>query len=168
MLRKELHLRTANVAVFFFILLLASGLILIIPTYTHLVSDKHSLEAQILLLKNATDLAIDPETKSAIANTNTRLALLSPAIHTPSHDMIDEILAQKSPSIHILAFVWNMDGQKEMIEVRGIARDRESLREFVDKLRGRPLFVSVDSPTANYVKSANNSFSISIEIKKEK
>jgi hypothetical protein len=162
---KEYRLRLAVVAVFAISILVVINLILLVPPYL-LVISKNSSVANDLAAKQSKQ-AIGGQDKSIeaqIRGINKKVSVfLGSATSTPRlspPDAILKIIDMKDPTIKILGFDYDINGQQERFAISGIAADRDGLARFVDILKRDSTFTTVDLPVSSYVKSANISFTI--------
>ncbi len=86
---------------------------------------------------------------------------------TKGQESIDKLVGiitdEKSDTIKIKSISYaHAQGAPSTISVVGLAKDRESLTQFLKKMQSQSLFASVDLPVSNFAKGKDITFSMSI------
>ena len=100
-------------------------------------------------------------------NDKKRNEMLPPAlIKNFNEKVLDSILSSRTSGITFSQILFNKNGSDTpMLEVRGVAKNRDSLRNFKTVLDSNSNFANVDLPVSNFLEKEDLSFNISILIK---
>lgn len=138
------------------------GLILLLPTLLTVRNRFTIASNQIASLERGGALATDLDIASLEARARAaNLKLSVPPESSPmTYIETTRSLAPSGISIDRFALAEN-----KMLEVSGVAKNREALQAFVDRLQKNETVSKVDSPVSNFIKSANSLFKITIVFK---
>jgi Tfp pilus assembly protein PilN len=103
-----------------------------------------------------------------VENSKLLLEILKPDTTTivPS-DIIPVLIKDQTDQNAITSIIFSIEPQStSTIQVRGIAKTRESLSAFTKALEKEPFITKVDVPVSNFAKDANIEFSFTITAKK--
>ncbi len=86
------------------------------------------------------------------------------SISPPIHDVFEKVTEMRGSDIRIrgLQYRKSEDPRAAMILVAGVARDRNSLRDFVKELEQHENFARVNLPVASFAREQNLDFSLEI------
>lgn len=165
--RNEYRARVAVVVLFalFFTLLLAS--FLLIPSYIIASVTKNDIEAQkeqLEIQQGEQDIAA---LKNVIEKTNARIDILQEegSFVSVSETVIKPLVAERQ-GVRIARIQHNETSDGWTVQVSGVAPNRNTLLEFVDKLEQYPKFENVHVPVSNFVDRTNIEFSLEIRMSK--
>lgn len=163
----EYRFRLAVVFIFAVGALVLASLVLLAPSYLLAVTKYNSISAELARVEaKQGSAAQEKDTNLQIISINKKIDLFLKggvnATSSPSQ-MILNILNDKGTSIKIQGFTYDASVGLGRFVVIGSAIDRDSLAQFVERLKREPTFTKVDLPISSYVKSANIDFSIVIE-----
>ncbi|MEK7558510.1 MAG: hypothetical protein AAB507_01645 [Patescibacteria group bacterium] len=164
-IEKEYRGRLLIVALIFIFLTEIVSIMLLLPSY--FISETKYYSALNRTLKDISANGADSlKTSDAIKKINDKIALLkiSGGDKAQVGALINSIVAQKYSAIAIKSINYEMRGSTAKIDVLGVAKSRESLLGFVDRLKKEKYFAEVYSPVSNLVKDRNIDFSIQIAI----
>jgi Tfp pilus assembly protein PilN len=136
--------------------------ILLLPTIITINSRFSLASKQVSSLEKSGEMAssVDIATLEKRARlVNSKLAITSPL--TPM-EYISLIKSYISTGITINRFA--VTGEK-IIEISGIAQNRDSLQTLVSSLKKEPRISVVDSPVTNFIKNKDNVFTLLISFK---
>lgn len=106
------------------------------------------------------------KTKNEI-NTELRTIVNSIPSYKISDKVINNILVSKTSGITFSQIIVNkINGDNtQMIQIQGISKNRDSLRNFKTQLESNPNFTNVDLPVSNFLEKENLNFAISFIVK---
>lgn len=165
---KIYRLRVVAVTCFTLASVIIVALVLLLPSFFILETEKRTLETQLegLIPHEASAEVID--TDAIIAEVEEELEILGPGIgSSETVSYIHEVLlGYKTENIAFDRFLYStIHGAKETsteITVSGRAFDRKSLELFVESLNQDPMFADIDDPISNYINERDLPFSIII------
>lgn len=163
----EYRFRLAVVSIFAVGALVLASLVLLAPSYLLAVAKYNGISAELARLEaKQGSTAQEKDINAQIININKKIDLFLKggvnATSSPSQIILN-ILNDKGNSIKIQGFTYDAGVGLGRFVVVGTAIDRDSLAQFVERLKKEPTFTKVDLPISSYVKSANIDFSIVIE-----
>ncbi len=168
-IKKDYKLRKITVILIFFVCVLFSALIFLLPSW--LVSYYNEKEVVLdhkQMQDNLSDLNIS-SVLSTIKTINTKLNIINSNLDYPKIlPYLNTILSKKTNSIHINNFTYNYAEDKTTeVTLGGVASTRESLVSFVKTLEESKSFSEVNLPISNLAKDKNIIFSIKMKISTE-
>ena len=136
--------------------------IFLFPAYL-VLSSKGS--ATTLALSNARLRPVSKEADTAVmvvADVNSKIKAIT-SIGRPLSvgGMISRILFDKMSSISLSSFEYTSDSK---VTLKGVARDREALLNFIKNLQDDPMFAEVGSPISNLIENHDIPFNISMKV----
>lgn len=163
----EYRFRLAIVSVFAVGALVLASLILLIPSYILATTKYSNAEKEFAVLEGKYGgTGKEKDIATQIRDINTKIALLlkgSTSVQLSPLQAILEIVNIKGDAIKVSGFMYDPAAGRERIVLNGVARDRDSLANFIEMLKKEPTFVNVTLPISSYVKSVNIDFSIVVE-----
>jgi len=150
--------------------LLIIAIVAVSSFYAALRIDKASLEHQLEMEKNGMDTKGIDLYASRVVKANKMMDLLTSDnnnLHLASA-LLDRIIAAKPSGISLTSLeVQTVEDQKHSLVIRGRSSQRKNITDFIARLKGDPLFISVDSPFANLIKDTNSEFVMTIALSSE-
>lgn len=144
------------------------AILLLFPSY-FLSNARESMVEERLRIFNEENPGLTTENVDKVKNDiNVKLNTLAKgeAPYQFNEKVLDSVLASRTNGITFSQILFNKNGSDTpMLEIRGIAENRDSLRNFKTKLDGNPNFASVDLPVSNFLEKEDLNFDISILIK---
>ncbi len=164
-LKKEYILRLIVVTISF---LLVAGILLLIsfsPSYFLLVVKEKIINQEFENVKKSNNFIDDKELQATIKNSKEMIDLLKSNGDTPLiKDLILKIISKKSSEVRIDGVSINyFKGGQYQIFIKGISKNRESLKLFVDSLRAEKEFSGIDLPISDFAKIADIDFNITLK-----
>ena len=156
-------------AIVLFLFLFVSGIIAVIfllPSNILSASKAAGIEKQIQNARNSVIFKEADSLNASLKNINLKLSSLTSFKNTISTEsLFVKIIDKKTSNIRISNFSYKKASGKEQSSttISGVARDRESLSQFVKALESEPLFTTVNLPVSNLTKNKNPDFSIEIK-----
>lgn len=150
--------------------LVSINLVLLAPAYMSLSSEQASAELRIANFTGKSSAQVAEEEQDAsktIADINKKMALLL-GVSTSTNprsipsEVFESILSLKEGNIKISSLLYDATPEREQVVVSGRSLDRDSLARFVESLRQKSGFTTVDLPIHSYVKSTNIDFTITM------
>jgi hypothetical protein len=140
--------------------------IAILPSYFLSSVEKNSVNVKLELQKKEPVPLLDEDTLKTIEDLKNKLNLIENVPkkeETFSQKVINEIILKKMPNIKIKEISYQNNGNKgKIINVNGIAPNREVLLSFRRALEDDASFSKVDLPISNFVKGTNIRFYLSL------
>lgn len=155
-------IRMAQAASIAFLILVAVGAILLIPTFITINSRFDIATAQIKILERDGSITTDVDLSTLETKVQTikeKLAL-PPTIEPTGY--IDLVKAVAPSGVTLTRFTTD-DGV--LLEVYGVVQTREILQSFITSLEASPKVALVDSPVSNFIKNKNGTFKLTISFK---
>ena len=146
----------------FFALLLATGAILLLPTYFFLFFQYRGAADQVSVAEHNATSEQSLEIESRVKKTNEKLRQLATE-HTlaasPVTQYLQDIAMRMPLTITLTSFSYEQ--KANTILLQGNATTRADLLVFIDKLRDHPDFSNIESPVTNILKERDVSFNLS-------
>ena len=144
------------------------AVLLLFPAYFLSNARESMLEGQLRVF-NEENPGLTTENIDKVKNDiNVKLGTLAKG-ETPyqfNEKVLDSILSSRTSGITFSQILFNKNGSDTpMLEVRGVAKNRDSLRNFKTVLDSNSNFANVDLPVSNFLEKEDLSFNISILIK---
>jgi hypothetical protein len=163
-LRIEYRRRKMIVWLGLFSSLLAIAIVFLIPSFALLYSKTNFIFSDVTLFqkedKNFNDL------KKEIDKTRKTMAVFDKNFFASSSiSNIETLVANRPSGIKINSFGLSF-GDKNILQIQGIATNRDSLRKFHDYINSLNLFDKFDIPIASLTRESNIPFSIILNVKK--
>jgi hypothetical protein len=156
-------MRIITVVLWAIILLLGATALLFLPTlqtinsrYSITTAQMDHLEQSGVIIKSA-DVVSFERRLVVIKN---KLALKTP----PAPMAYVERIRTYAQGIELTGYTIN-SADKPIVQVRGVASTRQALQQFVTALQNDTTIAVVDSPIANFVKSNQGSFTLTVTFK---
>lgn len=166
-LRTEYKFRLFNAFLFFFFLATVITGALFFPPYIFVQIEKTYVEKQANNFKNS-DTSKQIEEISILNEKIGEKYLMFKNLSINPTEIIIPIVVNQPKGISIESFsltkVENEEDENQIsIELRGVAKDRETLVLFSDKLKEEKIFKKVDLPFSNLTKNTEIPFTFSIQ-----
>ncbi len=162
-LDREYTYRHAVVALWSALALIVVALVVMVPAYI-LTLYKGMVETSTVptdeIAKNEADF------KKQLEETKLLINVLKPktGITLPSN-VITLLDKHKTTKNTITSLTYVVSDAGTLVDVRGIAKTRESLSVFTDALRKEGIITKVDVPVSNFAKDTNIAYTFSIQTK---
>lgn len=157
-IRHEYNKRRAGVMLFGLIIISVVGIVGMMPSYvlSHIRLEEVSRRTEVILGGLRGDEA---ELRDWLAETNKRLKTLSPALDKdrPS-EWFEKVIDKRPAGVTITSLSWSKDRDKVALTINGIARDRQSLVEFEERISSSGNFSEVSLPISNFAKDRDIDF----------
>lgn len=168
LLKKEYHMRVANVSLALLALVILLSSALLLPSY-FFSSSKESLAENRLEDFNKANPEISVHNiDSMVGDINNKLGILDrgkPA-HQVSEKVLGALLSGRPKGITFSQILYGQDSSgKFQINIRGTASGRTVLRDFKSSLDSNPDYLSVDLPISDFLARTDINFNISITLK---
>lgn len=166
-LRTEYKFRLLNTFLFFFFLATIITGALFFSSYIFVKIEKTDVEKQANSFKNS-DTSKQAEEISILNEQIGEKYLMFENLSINPTEIITPIVVNQPKGILIESFsltkIENEEGKDQIsIELRGVAKDRETLVLFSDKLKEEKIFKKVDLPFSNLTKNTEIPFTFSIQ-----
>lgn len=155
-------LRLLQISIMGVICLALVSVVLLIPTLITINSRFNIFSKQITTLQQSGMIASAVDLASINQRAQRAQAKLSIPKEKQPTDYIDMVRSVVPRGIVVDRFVI---GNDKLLEVSGIADNRELLQSFIKVLEADESIALVDSPVSNFVKSKNSEFKITISFK---
>lgn len=165
MIRNIRTLKVVNTTLVVLTVLGIAGAFLLLPAFITINNRYDITQAQVDSLKQQGVIAsaIDiQELDRRTADLEAKLAVSTEASPT---ELIKIIRALAGKDILLTGFSKEKSDALKL-SVTGVATTREALQAYIESLKGQQKVESVDSPIANYVKSKDADFTITVSFKK--
>ena len=163
---KDFYFRLATIFFTMFSVSLLVASVTILPSYFLSVVEKNSIDTKLELQKNESIPLPDQGTLAIIEDLKNKLNLIENVPKNGavfSQKIINEVVLKKMPGIKITEISYQNDVVKgEIININGVAPNREILLSFRRALEDDPAFSKVDLPISNFVKGSNIIFYLSL------
>ncbi len=166
MMVKGFYFRLVVLFLFMFSLVLAVGILGLLPAYFFSSAKNNAVKKKLEIQKTEIVPTFDQETGAVIKDINKKLNLIETANKNTfpvSQKVLQAILSKKAPSIKITQISYDNSPQNgKRIRIGGTAPSREVLLSFRQSLEDDKNFKSVDLPISNFVKGSNIQFYLSL------
>lgn len=149
------------VTIAFFIVILAGG-VLLIPTLITINSRFAIATTQIKTLEHDGSITTDVDLSTLDTRSRIVKEKLALPISMEPTDYIELVRSSVPLGITLTRFTTD-DGV--LLEVFGVAQNRELLQTFIASLEANPKVALVDSPVSNFIKNKNGTFRLTISFK---
>lgn len=170
--RNEYLARISVVSMFFLLIAILIGGVLLVPIIVSSSNKKGELQEKLALIK--INIAKDADrSAAAIKDFRSRLAVLNKKVGTdraPSQIfekiIFEKTISQGGESVNLGGFSYEKTFDKTgfMVRINGTANDRKSLLNFVKALQDDGGFKEVKVPVSDFAKGKNLEFSLEITI----
>ncbi len=160
LIREEYRLRLVTVVLFAFSAVIIMASVLLIPSYFITYLKGVSGEEQIKIIRDVVAMHERDNVDQILVEAKQKLKAISSERQSDMVEVIQTILEEQSAVISLNSFV-SVD---DMIRVEGVARSRDDLVLFADRLEKTPLFVNVNLPLSNLAPSKDIRFSFDMKI----
>lgn len=140
------------------------GITALIPSYLLSRARINELSGDVKRSTALIEAKVLEDQAKVVTLTNAKLGALSDVVDDVTiHDLFLNIIEKRGSGVRINALMYRR-GDKDLgaLTVTGVARDRESLSNFVQVLKGDPIFTKVDLPVSNFAKDKNTNFTIQL------
>lgn len=151
----------STVLVGLFVLIVVCG-VLLLPTLVA-INDRFLIaNNQISLLEKSGAVTNPVDVIALSSRVKTLQSKLAATPEKTPTEYIGAIRGHVPSGMNITGYSFTIENDQPTLKVAGVSPNRETLQRFVAALETLPLIARVESPVANYVKSSNNQFSITI------
>lgn len=159
----EYRLRRLVMIVFLMVVCLTILLISLIPAYVTSYSRQTEAENLINTLNQSPTVKEGQSLQTWLTNINRKLSVLSPDKNTSQpQELFIKVLDNKVNGIRITGLSYRRVGKIPTLFVVGIARDRQVLLSFEDKLNLSTQFSKVNIPASTFAKDKDINFEINM------
>jgi len=169
LIKKEYGRRLAVVSGIFLFILVCSAVILLLPSYLPLSSQKQSFESRLNAVKQGLSREKADEVEFSIRGLNDKLEFFGKQGENTRQIsvLIKQILSVKSPSVKLSAFTYQEGTQEkknEQMLIYGIAATRSVFLAFIEVLKTVNGISEVQSSPANLMKDKNVEFNLTLKL----
>jgi len=142
---------------------------LLIPLYIVVQAEQNSLDKELVQLKTQSEFQIEEILREDISEINKKLTAFSiDKKSLLSQDALSPILDELSSGVEITEFFYSSKFETPLsIEITGIAKGRDDLQSFADRLEKNIAFSKIELPISEFVKNKDVTFRISAFLKQE-
>lgn len=152
----------------FLFILVCIAIILFLPSYFLLVSQKNSFEKQLAAVREGIGRENADTVESSIRDLNAKLAsYVSRGNNVQLRILIKKILDAKPASVKLTGFYYQKGDEKQKnntISLMGVAATRNSFLIFVKNLEAMQGVSGVQSLPSNLIKGENAAFTLTIKL----
>ncbi|MFA5773559.1 MAG: pilus assembly protein PilM [Candidatus Paceibacterota bacterium] len=173
-LRREYWMRFFTIMLNFVALMGVLATFLLFPSYFLSQSKENLFESRLEIFNKENPDLTNSNIDKIISDINSRLEMLNKA-ETPyqvSDKVLNNILSSRTSGITFSQILFNktttikkVTTNTSILEVHGVANNRDSLRNFKTALDNNPNFSEVNLPISNFLEKSDLNFTISITIK---
>lgn len=157
-------MRIATVSVWSVVILIFVAGILFLPTLQTINSRYMIAKEQMERLEQSGAIAKAVDIEALVARTSVLTEKLAVAVPPSPMEYMQYVQKYRSDGIRITGYEMSA-ADKPIMQIRGVASTRENLQQFVGLLQAEPAVATVDSPVANFVKSSQSEFMITVTFK---
>lgn len=158
---REYARRRAIIILSALIIVLVAGIIGLLPSYVLSEARQNEALERTKVMDSAGQREDRSDLQVWLKETNRKLQVLSPALDTdrPS-DFIEGILGQKIAGIRLTDFSLVRMKEETTLSINGMARDRQTLITFENRINSSGYFSEVALPISNLAKDKDIDFQI--------
>lgn len=154
-------MRRTIVIIIGLILVVLIGLIGLLPSYVLSSARKNEVLERTRILNSTAYEADESDLQAWLLRTNERLKAFSPTLDTDRPAVfIERILDQKIKGVRVTGFSWVKVKDVITLSVSGIAKDRQNLITFQNRINSSGYFSEVTLPISNLAKDKDIDFKI--------
>lgn len=170
---KQIKAYRVRFAIMFFSISLVAwlaGLVFLVPAYISAKSRISSVGESIKIAKSVSSAKGEGNLEFVIKEIQNRInILLSENKNIPPSQFLETIINDKPSGVRLTGFTGTDKGSGVMVlEVRGVASDRNSLLQFVQVLEKEEFFSRVEVPVSSFIEEKDLDFTFQIESKAKK
>lgn len=162
-IERKYEMRVFKVILLFILATLITATALLVPSYI-ISASKHDLAEERSLRVLSFNNEESSKIEAKIREVNVKLSIIKPVLEVPLHELIKLVVENKGNSVVIRSFNYESRGVTAKLDLLGVAKTREALLGFVDRLEKEKIFAEVYSPVSNLVKEKDIEFVIQIGI----
>lgn len=166
-LKREYWMRYGTVVLNFILMISLISTLLLFPAYFLSSQKERLVEQKLEAFDRENPTLIKNDINKIVTDINTKLEILSKA-EGPwklSERVINNILENRIQGITYSQILYSKKGTESLLEIRGVASSRDTLRNFKTILDNNPNFSRVDLPISNFLEKSNLNFTILITLK---
>lgn len=167
-IKKEYYFRLATVNLFFISLVVIIATGLLVPSYLYSTTKVNSLATNFAVLNQTNADISEDDLSKIITDINNTLVLLSNNNNKfdVSNNVLGTILSLRIDGIVFssISYMERTDANR-IVELQGVAKNREILSSFQDKLESDQNIAGVDLPISNFTKRTDIDFKVTIKMK---
>jgi hypothetical protein len=170
----EFILRFVVVSLTLFFVVVCIAIVLLIPSYILSQVREISVQNEVKIFEKAYEFRKENSSAYILDGEILKMRILQEREESSISDLIFLITKNKPTDIKILGIFYEILSKERnsvekdndiQITVRGEAKKRNSLIDFVNKLKQESQFVDVNFPVSNLIKEEGINFSIQIKVK---
>jgi len=159
----EYRLRRLVMVVFLLVICLTILLISLIPAYVTSYSRQTEAESLINTLNQSPTVKEGQSLQTWLVNINKKLSALSPDKNMDMpYELFVKVLDNKVNGVRITGLSYRKVGKVSTLFIAGVARDRQVLLSFEDKLNLSKQFSKVNIPASTFAKDKDINFEINM------
>lgn len=164
-LLQEYHLRFSALLLILFAAICVIGVILLVPSYFLLFQKRSSFQLEIASLRNDQEDSSRKSSATAFRNLDEKMKALNilDSNRELPHVLFEKIIEDRGSSVTIQRFSSRLVGSTTEITVEGVAKTRDDLIAFKDRIKKKEPFTSVEFPPELLAKSKDVHFLMSIK-----
>ncbi len=144
-------------------IILAASVALFVPTLQTINSRHAIVSTQIKKLEASGTVTKTADVVSLERRVKAVKEKLAAPLPTDPTVLIDQLRAYQTAGIRLTGY--DLATDKPVVQLHGTATDRQSLQQFVATLQRDQSIGAVDSPIANFVKSSQSEFTVTVTFK---
>jgi type IV pilus assembly protein PilM len=167
-IKKEYWMRIANVSLSLFALIGLISTALLLPLYFFSTTKESLAESRLEDFNRENPEVITKSADHLINDINSKLVILdkSNQSYQVNDRILGSILNNRPSGITFSQILYDKKGEgKSTLEVRGISKDRTTLRNFKSLLDANEDYTKVDLPISDFIEPYDINFTISITLK---
>jgi type IV pilus assembly protein PilM len=168
MVYKEYLMRFFTVLFNLIALIAVFSVFLLFPSYFISKSEETMVESKLEEFNKQNPELVNNDMDTLINDINSDLIAINKAEvdYSVSGNILNNILASRIDGITFSQILFNKKvAGSSILEIHGIAKNRDTLRNFKTSLENNPSFSSVELPVSNFLEKSNLNFTISITMK---
>jgi Tfp pilus assembly protein PilN len=162
---EEYSARRIIVFAVFLCVSLCIALVSIFPSYVLSSIKLKEIQDNISSVRQFTSFQEADQLSKELSQANVKLSALQfNASSVPVEDLFSRIITRKISGVRLNGIMYKRGATKDssVISVSGVAKDRESLSNFVTELQKEALFKNVSLPVSSFAKDSNADFTLQI------
>jgi hypothetical protein len=164
-LLQEYHLRFSALLLILFSTICVVGVILLIPSYFLLFQKRSGFQLEIASLRSDQEDSSRQSSATAFRNLEEKMKALNilDSNRELPHVLFEKIVEDRGASISIQRFSSRLVGSTTEITVEGVAKTRDDLIAFKDRIKKKEPFTFVEFPPELLAKSKDMHFLMNIK-----
>lgn len=163
-IKKDFKLRLTIVFLIAFNIILVVYIVLILPTYFNLGLHKVDVKNRLDIEKKEFELRKGEDIKEQYTISKAKIRALNSIEKVDVHSIVSYLNDLSGDNTRILSFIYENKKDDKSIVISGLSKNRDTMVEFINKIKSSDKFNQVDFPISGLAKDSGLNFSLNIKL----